>query len=98
MPEPARTTTPDWLAMPIRFSRCGPGSPGKKERGLASPGPLLTPWLVVGVRVTPAEEAPGLVTIDGVPAKGQLMSLPAVAAQAGGRGRQRGCGFPGRHE
>jgi hypothetical protein len=27
--------------MPIRFSRCGPGSPGKKKRGLASPGPFV---------------------------------------------------------
>jgi hypothetical protein len=69
---------------------------GQKERGLASPGPLLTPWLVVRVRVTPAEEAPGLVTIDRVSGKGQLMALPAMAAWAGTRGRHRGCGFPGR--
>ena len=55
-----------------------PDPPGKKKRGLASPGPLSAPCLVVRVPVAPTEETPGPVTLDWVPTQGQ-MSLPAIS-------------------
>ncbi len=91
----ARSTTlvMCWLAMPIRFSMCGPGFSGQKKRGLASPGPLSAPCLVVGVPVAPTEETPGPVTLEWVPTQGQ-MSLPAISARTGDHSRHFGCGFP----
>src|SRR6266571_8641026 len=61
-------TTHVWLAMPIRFSRCGPGFSGQKEKGPGVARPLLlTPLLVVRVPIAPTEESPGPVTLDWVP-------------------------------
>jgi hypothetical protein len=37
----ARSTTQVWLAMPIRFSRCGPGFSGQKEKGPGVARPLV---------------------------------------------------------
>ena len=81
VPEPARFP-PRVFGLPclFGFQSAGPGLSGQKERGLASPGPLLTPCLVVGVPVAPTEETPGPVTLDWVPVKGRCVSLPAIAA------------------
>jgi len=93
----ARSTTRVWLAIAYSvFKVRSRGSPGKKKRGLASPGPLLTPLLVVRVPIAPTEESPGPVTLDWVPAKGRCVSLPAIAAKAGIHSRHGGCRFPSR--
>jgi len=75
----ALATTLVMFGLPCLFGfQCaGPGFSGQKERGLASPGPLSAPCLIVGVPVAPTEETPGPVTRDWVPTRGQ-MSLPAI--------------------
>ncbi len=74
------------------------GLSGQKEKGPGDwPGPLLTPWLVVGVPVAPTKEAQSL-TSPWVQAKSREMVRLAISAQAGSLSRYRDGGFSGRQK
>ncbi len=83
------TTAVVWLAMPIRFSRCGARNLRAKEKG---PG-VARPF--VEILLLAREVTPGPVTLNWVPVERLRRGIP-VPLRAGSDSRHHGCAFKSR--